>query len=200
MVFPPHWHEVPVQQVASELVRLNRGVLPQSFEECCDVAAAVGWSIRIMPVAECPPHSNPIKRIIYVPQSEDRELFQYALHELSEVITGREGGEPEFQASGAIDEHHEVATRIFDHLLPWFEAERQRLGKQRGEEELLVAGLTDQVRQISEEMQSFALAALAGSDLYGRVPPNGLMLIRLQTELQHHNERLKMINARLRCI
>lgn len=200
MVFPPHWFAVPVQQVASELARLNHGAIPQSFEECCDVAQVMGWRIRIMPVAECPAHSNPIKHIIYVPQSEDRELFQYALHELSEVITGREGGEPQFQASGAIDEHHDVASRIFDHLQPWFEAERQRLEKKRGEEERFVVCLTDQVKQISEEMHAFARAATEGSDLYGRVPPDVMMLIRLQGVMQHHTERLKMINARLRCI
>ena len=200
MDVPWGWYGVPVQQVASELVRLNRGTVPQSLEECCDVAAALGWKIRIMPVAECPPHSNAVKHMIYVPQGEDRELFQYALHELSEVITAREGGEPEFQASGASGEHHDVACRIYDHLQPWFEAERQRLEQQRAEEERFVACLTGQVRQISEEMQGFAHAALEGRDLYGLVPPDGMMLIRLQGEMQHHSERLKIINARLRCI
>ena len=201
MVSPSQWHVVPVQQVASELSRLNHGALPQSFEDCCDVAAALGWKIRILPVSECPVSSSLLKHIIYVPQTDDdRALFQYVLHELSEVITAKEGGEPEFQASGAFNEHHDIAGRIYDHLQPWFEAERVRLETQRTEEEGIVRDLTGQVRLISEEMRAFGLAAMEGKDLYGSVPPDGLALIKLQGELNQHTERLKSISARLRCI
>jgi hypothetical protein len=115
MMIPSLWHCDPLSQVAAELSRLNRGIAPQSFPECCAVATLLEWGTRIVPGLETPALSVPSKRLIYLRQAQDCILFAVMLHEISEIITGRDGGEPPFQANDG-DCHHDVACRIFDHL------------------------------------------------------------------------------------
>ena len=199
MVTSTNWFAAPVNQVTSELSRLNGGSPPRSFQECCDVASALNWRVMIMPVPECPPCSDPKKHLIYVPQGDDRHLFQYTLHELSEVITGKEGGEPEFQADTE-SRHHDVACLIFGHLEPWFEKQRRKLERERSIEVHHVQQFTADMRALSEDLKAFALAAVEGEDLSRRVLPDARMLVCLQKSLRVHVERISMIDARLRCL
>jgi hypothetical protein len=199
MIAPTQWHRVPLSQVADELSRLNHGAPPASFSECCDAAAALNWRVLILPAPECPAISDPLKHIIYVPEGEDRELFQYVLHELSEVITAKEGGEPEFQASDD-DAHHDVACRILDHLRPWFDAERERLGVQRADADAKVQQAAAQMEARSAAILAYLDAAQSGQDLYGMLRPDIDALPRAQQELRCAREHLATIDARLRCL
>jgi hypothetical protein len=199
MIAPTQWHRVPIDQVEAEMRRLNHGAPPASFAECCDAAAALNWRVLILPVPECPASSDPLKHIIYVPEGEDRELFRYALHELSEIITAKEGGEPEFQANDDAA-HHDVACQILDHLRPWFDAERERLAVQRAAADAVVQQAAAQLAERSDAMRAFLEAAQTEQDLYGVAPPDGAALIHAQQDLRVARQHLASIDARLRCL
>jgi hypothetical protein len=195
------WHGVPVDQVVAELVRLNRGATPRSFEECCEVASALNWRILILPPCENPvAHINEKQHIIYIPPVDDRDLFRMALHEISELITGKEGGEPEFHFAGQDEEHHNVAEMLVDHINAQLVSERESLQKQISLAERSVVKSRGILDRMSAELQAFTLAASEGCDVYGMPLPDSAALMKVAGQLRVHQHRLNVLQARLRCI
>lgn len=127
------WHSIPVEQVIAELARLNRGAVPCSFEECCDIAAALNWRILFLPPEEEQvAHISERKHIIYIPHAlQDQELFRVTLHEISELITAKVGGEPEYRFIGGNEEHHNVAVLTTERIRDRFQRETRRLRRRR---------------------------------------------------------------------
>jgi hypothetical protein len=199
MIAPPFWHRIPVDQVAAELSRLNHGTPPRSFGECCDVAAALHWRVMIVPVPEVQALSSRTKHIIQIGQGDDRELFHRCLHELSEIITGRESAEPEYHTD-TDERHHDVACHLMEHLQPWFDAERERLETERSVQASIVQQAVAQLDAARNEMRRFLDASEDAGDLHDVTPPDGAALKRLHGEVLREQERLRMIDARLRCL
>ena len=111
------WREVPVSQVIRELQRLNFGRLPHTLADCEAIADRLHWRLRILPRALCPePFASERKHVIYLPDTDEpADLVRVALHELSEIITGKEGGEPEYWHPGGEEVHHQVALLVEAH-------------------------------------------------------------------------------------
>ena len=108
------WRHIPVRQVVAELRRLNSGQRPCTFDECQAIAARLHWRFRILPhEAEQDAYADELRHVIYLPDTTDEaELVRSAIHELSEILTHKEGGEPEYWYAGGAEEHHEVACLV----------------------------------------------------------------------------------------
>lgn len=195
------WHTVPVEQVASELVRLNRGAPPRSFEECCDVATALNWRIRLLPPdVEPVPHADPKKHVIYLPPADPRDRYRMALHEISELITAKEGGEPLYHFEGNSEEHHNVAELLVDRIHSQIALEREALLVQIAETQASAAAIRRHLNAMSLELQLFLEAAAQGIDTYAMHIPDSRDLMLSAADLKRHTDRLEIIQARLRCI
>ncbi len=109
-----HWREVPLGQVIAELRRLNSGAQPGTFQDCEAIAARLNWRFRFLPrEAQQDACADKRKHVIYLPPVSDPvALFRVAVHELSEVITHQDGGEPEYHYQGGEEEHHHVARLV----------------------------------------------------------------------------------------
>jgi len=195
------WHTVPVEQVALELVRLNRGAPPRSFEECCEVARALNWKIRLLPPeAEPVPHADPKKHVIYLPPVDLRDRYRMALHEISELITTKTGGEPEFCHPGGDEEHHNVAALLVDHIQAQNALEQAAIQEQIAETETLTASLRRRWNAMTVEFQLYMEAVAQGLDTYGMRLPDSRDLMLSAAEIKRQTERLETLQARLRCI
>src|SRR5579871_6354302 len=115
---PGSWRRIPVRQVVTEISRLNAGQRPCSFADCKVIAARMHWRFRFLPrEAEQDAYADELRHVIYLPNTTDEaELVQLAIHELSEILTHKDGGEPEFHYQGGAEEHHQVARLVEAHL------------------------------------------------------------------------------------